>query len=142
MGKYTGNDVLNGTWGRVWVNNELWADVISFEAKVTGEFEDINFCDDAATYKRYMGFTGEGTIVFKKVDSKVTKLLADAYKKGVMPDIKIVGKLDDPAKGGAERVELLNVIFTEFTILKFAAKELLEGEVPFSFSDYNTIDLI
>ena len=137
-----GNDVINGTFGRIWVNNQLWAECKSFEAKVTGEFEDVTFCDDLSTHSKYMGWTGEGTIVCHKVDSKITKMLQKAFKTGSMPDIKIVGKLDDPASYGAERVEILNVMFTEFTLMKFASKEMGETEVPFKFSDYNTIDLI
>lgn len=140
--KLTGNKVINGTFGRIWVNNELWAECKSFEAKVTGDFEDVTFCDDLATHSKYMGWKGEGTITCHKVDSKITKMLQSAFKTGYMPDIKIVGKLDDPASEGAERVEILNVTFTEFTLMKFASKEIGETEVPFTFSDYNPIDLI
>lgn len=137
-----GNDVINGTFGRIWVNNQLWAECTSFEAKVTGEFEDITFCDELATHSKYMGWTGEGTIVCHKVDSKITKMLKDGFKTGFMPEIKIVAKLDDPASYGAERIEILGVTFTEFQLMKFASREKGETEVPFKFTDYNTIDLI
>lgn len=140
--KLTGNQVINGTFGRIWVNNTLWAECTSFEAKVAGEFEDITFCDDLATHSKYMGWTGEGTIVCHKVDSKITKLLQKAFKTGAMPEIKIVGKLDDPASTGSERIEILGVTFTEFTLMKFASREKGETEVPFKFTDYNPIDLI
>lgn len=142
MSQLTGNQVINGTFGRIWVNNELWAECKSFEAKVTGDFEDVTFCDNLATHSKYMGWTGEGTIVCHKVDSKITKLLADGFKNGKVPEIKIVAKLDDPASFGAERVEILGVTMTEFTLMKFASKELGETEVPFKFTDYNMIDLI
>lgn len=142
MSQLTGNQVISGTFGRIWVNNELWAEVKSFEAKVTGDFEDVTFCGDLATHNKFMGWTGEGTIVCHKIDSKITKMLQKAFKTGQMPDIKIVGKLDDPASYGAERVEILGVTFTEFMLMKFASKELQETEVPYKFTDYNTIDLI
>lgn len=142
MNQLKGNQVINGTFGRIWVNNELWAECKSFEAKVTGDFEDVTFCGATGTHSKFMGWTGEGTIVCHKVDSKITKLLADAFKTGNIPEVKIVGKLDDPASLGAERVEILGVTFTEFMLLKFASKELGESEVPFKFTDYNMIDLI
>lgn len=140
--KINGQQIINGTFGRIWVNNQLWADCKSFEAKVTGEFEDVNIGGSLATHKKYMGWTGEGTIVCHKVDSKITKMLQKAFKTGAMPNIKIVGKLDDPACAGAERIEILDVTFTEFQLMKFATKELGEEEVPFAFSDYNLIDSI
>ncbi|MDF2612780.1 MAG: terminase [Clostridia bacterium] len=142
MGQLNGNQVISGTFGRIWVNNELWAECKSFEAKVSGDFEDVTFCGDLATHNKYMGWTGEGTIVCHKIDSKLTKMLQAAFKTGKMPSIKIVAKLDDPASYGAERIEILNVQFTEFMLMKFASKELQEVEAPFKFSDYNPIDLI
>ena len=29
------NRVMAGTWGQVWVNNELWAELSGFQAKFT-----------------------------------------------------------------------------------------------------------
>lgn len=140
--KINGQQIINGTFGRIWVNNELWADVKSFEAKVTGEFEDVVIGGSLATHKKYMGWNGEGTIVCHKVDSKITKMLQKAFKTGSMPAIKIVSKLDDPSAMGGERIEVLDVTFTEFQLMKFANKELGEVEVPFGFADYNIIDTI
>lgn len=45
-------NVINGTYGRVWVGGELWAEVDSFEAKVTVNYEDVNFANSGATYKK------------------------------------------------------------------------------------------
>lgn len=140
--KINSQQIINGTFGRIWVNNELWADVKSFEAKVSGEFEDVNIAGSLATHTKYMGWSGEGTIVCHKVDSKITNLLQKAFKTGAMPEIKIVGKLEDPAAMGGERIEVLDVTFTEFQLMKFATKEKGEVEVPFKFADYNIIDSI
>lgn len=142
MAKENANKIINGTFGNVWVNGELWAHCKQFEAKVTGEFEDVNFANDLGTHKKYLGFSGEGTITLHKIFSSGGNLLADAFKTGVMPDVKIVGKLADPAAYGAERVEILEVTFDEFTLMKFANKEIQEEELPFKYADYNYLDKI
>lgn len=135
-------NVVTGTFGSVWVNGEEWLNVTKFEAKVTGEFEDINMAGKLMAGKKLMGLTGEGTIVAHKVNSNVTKLLAENFKKGIMPEIKIVGKLADPQALGSERVEILGVVFSEFMLLNFEVKTKMEEEIPFTFEDYNLIDLI
>ncbi|WP_250277983.1 phage tail tube protein [[Clostridium] colinum] len=142
MAKLRSQNVIAGTFGSVWVNDEEWLHVTKFEAKVTGEFEDINMAGKLTTGKKFMGWTGEGTITVNKVNSTVTKMLAEAFKKGTMPEIKLVGKLADPQALGAERVEILDVTFSEFMLLNFEVKTKMEEEVPFSFEDYNLIDSI
>lgn len=142
MAKLRSQNVIAGTFGSVWVNDEEWLHVTKFEAKVTGEFEDINMAGKYGVGKKYMGWTGEGTITVNKVNSTVTKMLADAFKKGVMPEIKIVAKLADPQALGAERIEILEVTFSEFMLINFELKAKMEEEVPFTFEDYNLIDTI
>lgn len=136
------NEVISGKWGRIWVNGELWAECKSFESKIVGEWEDISFCEEMGTHRKLLGYAGEGTMVLHKVYSRGGNLLADAFKTGVMPDIKIVSKLADPAAKGHERVEILEVTFDEFTLMKFEDKSITEEELPFKFGDYNYLDKI
>lgn len=142
MAKFKSHEIISGTHGTVWVNDEEWINVTKFEAKVTGEFEDINMAGEMGVFKKMLGWTGEGTITVSKINSTISKMLAQNFKKGIVPDIKIVGKLADPQVNGAERIEILDVTFTEFMLLNFELKTKMEEEVPFSFSDYNLIDTI
>ena len=142
MQKIRSQNIIAGTFGSVWVNNEEWLHVTKFEAKVTGEFEDINMAGRYGVGKKFMGWTGEGTITVNKVNSTITRMLADSFKKGIMPEITIVGKLADPQALGAERVEILDVTFSEFMLMNFELKAKMEEEVPFTFEDYNLIDSI
>lgn len=136
------NNIIRGSYGALWVNENLLAEVKSFEAKVTLNYEEVSIAQELGTHNRYMGFNGEGTMVLHKVDSFLAGLLVDGIKSGEMPDIKMVGKLEDPTALGAERVELIEVTFDELTLLKFENKTILEQEAPFKFADFNTIDLI
>ncbi|WP_346140154.1 phage tail tube protein, partial [Streptomyces virens] len=87
------NNVINGTYGRVWVGGELWAEVDSFEAKVTVNYEDVNFANSGATYKKEIGWTGDGTMTIKKIYSRVQRTMANSVRNGIYPRLEIVGKV-------------------------------------------------
>ena len=142
MAELKANKQINGTFGSVWVNNEKWLDIDSFEAKVALNFEDVNMSGDLGTHKKMTGWSGEGTITVKKVYSRGASLMGEATKTGIVPDITIVGKLDDPDAYGAERVALGNVTINEFTLLAFEQKTLGTEELPFNFASYDFIDQI
>ncbi|RKD26684.1 terminase [Ammoniphilus oxalaticus] len=142
MSKLPANKQINGTFGAVWVNNEKWLDVESFEAKVNPEYEDVNMAEDLATHKKLIGWNGEGSMTVKKVYSRGAALLANAVKTGVLPEINIVGKLADPDAFGAERVAIKGVTFNEFTLLKFEQKTRMTEELSYNFSDYDMIESI
>nr|DAI09266.1 MAG TPA: tail tube protein [Caudoviricetes sp.] len=136
------NRVIRGNFGKVWVNDDEWMNVKSFEAKVSAEYEDVNIPGKFGTEKRYVGFSGEGTIVTTKIDSGVSKLVAKGFRTGNLPSIKIVATLADPTAYGAERVEILDVTLNELMVMQFENKKIIEEEVPFNFADYNYIDSI
>lgn len=142
MAKIPSNKQINGTFGSVWVNNEKWLDVDAFEAKVTINYEDVNMAEDLATHKKMTGWAGEGSMTVKKVYSRGANLLAQAVKRGVVPNINIVGKLADPDAFGSERVAINQVTFNEFMLLKFEQKTLGTEEMPFNFADYDLVDSI
>ncbi|HEY5582925.1 MAG TPA: phage tail tube protein [Ruminiclostridium sp.] len=133
---------LTGNSGNVWVNGKLASTIKSIELKVTGNFEEQNFCGDLATHNVYTGWSGEGSMTWSKVDSTVITLLADAYKTGVMPDIKIITKLTDKSTGKAERAAVSEVVLTEFFLAKFEAKALIEEEIPLKFSEYDILETL
>ena len=136
------NEIIRGTFGRVWVNDELWAEVKSFEGKLTLSYEEADISNDMGKHQRYMGFSGEGTMTVHKVNSKITNLLAKGVKTGVMPEVSMVGKLDDPTALGAERIKFSEVTFDEVMLLKFENKALMDQEIPFKFADFDVIDSI
>lgn len=136
------NRILSGSNGNVWLNGKLLAQVKSIEAKMTGNFEEVNFVGEYATYHAYTGWTGEGTLVMQKIDSTVLSLMKDAFKTGVMPEIKIISQLKDSSTGRSERVAMSNVSITEFMLAKLENKALVEEEIPFKFSDYEVLETI
>ncbi|TCO69501.1 phage tail tube protein [Marinisporobacter balticus] len=142
MAKIKSNKQINGTFGAVWLDGEKLADIDSFEAKVTINYEDVNMAEDLATHKKMTGWAGEGTLALKKVYSTGASLVGEKLKDGQMPTFILVGKLADPDAYGSERVSLSEVTFNEFTLMKFGQKELQTEELPFAFADYDLVDLI
>jgi hypothetical protein len=141
MPDYKGNNVVSGNDTLVWINDSIWEDIKSVEYKMTGDFEDVTFLGDPRTYKKYMGFAGEGTLNLNKMHSRGATILAEAFKTGQMPDIKIVIKIANRSTGKAERVVLSGVIFTEFGS-NTEAKSIATEELPFTFSDYDVLETL
>jgi hypothetical protein len=134
--------IINGTFGTLWVDNEPWLDVESFEAIVNIDYEDVNMAGSPATYKKQIGWNGTGSLTVKKIYSRITAKLAAGVKTGQAPRMKLVGKLADPDAFGSERIALYDVTMDSFTIMKFEQKTPMSEEVSFAFSDYDPIDLI
>jgi len=136
------NKILSGNNGNVWFNGKLASTIKSIELKITCNFEEVTVCGENGTYNKYTGWAGEGTMTWNKIDSTVISLLADAYKTGIMPDIKIVTKLTDKATGKSERAAVSDVVITEFFLAKFESKALIEEEIPLKFSGYEVLETI
>lgn len=142
FGKQKANEVINGTFGKVYINGNKLANIKSFEAKLTVEYEEIDIAEDPGKHQKYMGYSGEGTMVLHKVDSTILKMMKDDLKAGKVPDIMIVASVSDPNSKGTERVQFDEVTIDELTLLKFELKTIGEEEVPFKFADFTPLDLI
>lgn len=136
------NKLLTGNSGAVWFQGKIVSTIKSIELKITGNFEEVSVCGENGTFNRYTGWSGEGTMTWNKIDSTVLSLLADAYKSGIMPDIKIITKLTDKSTGKSERAAVSDVVITEFLLSKFEAKALVEEEIPLKFSNYEVLETI
>ncbi|MGQ7276639.1 phage tail tube protein [Brevibacillus thermoruber] len=135
------NGVISGNDCIVWMNNEVLDDIKGIEWKITLNFEDITYLNDHRTYKKYLGFSGEGTLTFNKTRSRGATLLKDAIKSGAMPDVKIVTKLMNKSTGKAERAVFTGVTFSEFGT-SAEAKSVSEESLPFSFADIEFPELM
>lgn len=142
MNQFDHNKIIRGSFGKVWLNDERLANVKSFEAKATMDYEDVDVNGDLGQKHRYMGYSVAGTLTLHKYDSTVAKMMKDAIVSGVMPEIKVIAALDDPTAYGAERVALYDVTLDEVTLNKFENKGLTEEEVPFKAGAFKYLDVI
>ena len=128
MPEFNPNRIMHGNGGHAWFNGKKLTTLQSVEAKVAGDFEEINVCGDPATYL--------------KIDSDVLSLMAAAYKSGEMPTITIITSQTMPGTSKAERVAYSDITIDEFTLAKFEKKSKTEEEIPFKFGNFEVLETL
>ena len=63
MKTFDHNKVFRGSFGKVWLDDEKLANVKSFEAKVSLDYEEMDVNGDLGKKQRYMGYSVSGTMV-------------------------------------------------------------------------------
>ncbi|TGE33324.1 phage tail tube protein [Desulfosporosinus sp. Sb-LF] len=142
MDNYTANQVLNGTWGEMWLNGDLMAETTALQAKVTLTKTAVNVCGTLVAGQKVTGMELKGTLKMNKVSSAMIKANSANIKLGRTPEFTIISNLDDPQSAGAERIVLKNVMFDELTLVDWEAKKNGEESIPFTFMDWDLLDLI
>lgn len=142
MNEIRPEQVINGSYGELWIDDEYIADVISFEAKIAIEYEDINRPRKLGKAKKMIGYDGTGSMKFYKVTSRGIKKISEKLKEGKQVSGNIISKLDDPDAIGAERVAIKNATFNDLTLANWEAKKAGEEETSFNFDDWEVLDLI
>ena len=138
-----GKDVINGTFGTLWVDGEEVFELESFNAVTTFNRESVTFAGNLDEESKITGQSGEGSFTVKKVFSRGLAKFIEMSKSGQDVRSQIIGKLQDPDTKNkqAERVSIGNVWFNEFTLLDFEVGNPVESEFPFGFTP-SSVDLI
>ena len=53
--KMQANDVINGTFGTVWINGNKAANIKKFEAKLTLNYEQVDVAEDPGEHQKFTG---------------------------------------------------------------------------------------
>lgn len=139
---YKPEQVINGTWGEVWLDSDYISEVTGLEAKVTPKTESISQVRQLVDGTKITGLECKGTLKMNKISSRFIKLLSANMKKGIQTEFTIISKLDDPSSLGSERVKLIGCVFTELTLADWELKKNLEDSMAFTFRDWEPLDLI
>ena len=142
MPEFNPNHIMHGSGGSAWWNGKKLTTLQSVEAKITGDFEEINVCGDPATYRIYNGYSGEGTLVWLKIDSSVLTELAEAFRSGVMPEITVITAQAQRGTNTVERCAYYNITVDELMLAKFEKKAKTEQEVPFKFGTFEVLETV
>lgn len=142
MGNLKGQNVLNGTFVEIWLDDEVVAEATALQAKVEFQTEDLKFAGDLFQHRKVVGYKGSGSLSMHKVSTRFQKAVSDTMKTGKERYYTLIYKLDDPAVDGQERVVLKDVAFDDLTIIDLEVGTTMKLEVPFSFSDYDFLDSI
>lgn len=139
---YNPEQVINGTWGELWVNGDYVAEVIGFKAEVAIGYADVNIVGRLAKAKKMIEYEGKGEIKLNKVSSKFSQLMGTNIQSGKQTSVTIISKLADPDAMGVERVTIKNATLETLTLADWEAKKNGEESIPFSFTEWEFLDEI
>lgn len=139
---YSAKRVVSGTWGEVWLDGDKVSECYGLQAKVSFNKEDIALCGQMASDKKVTSIDCTGSIRLHKVTSRMAQAIGENIRNGRDVRFTIVSKLKDPDAYGAERVVLRNVSFDDLTLADWEAKSVGKVECPFTFTDYEFLDVI
>ena len=134
--------VVSGTWGEVWLDDDKVSECYGLQAKVSFNKEDIALCGQMASDKKVTSIDCTGSLRLHKVTSRMAQAIGESIRNGRDVRFTIVSKLKDPDAYGAERVVLRNVSFDDLTLADWEAKSVGKVECPFTFTDYEFLDVI
>ncbi len=134
--------VINGNWGKVWLDSDLVGECTSLQAKVTLSKTDVNFCGDMWKKHKVIGLEGKGTLKMNKVYSRMLLKLKDDIAAGKQTVCTINASLSDPDSFGTEKITITGVTFDELTLMDFEVKKNIDESIPFTFTGYDVPDTI
>lgn len=137
-----GERVMNGTFGEIWLGGEYVAEVKGLQAKISVEKEDIPVAGKYATDSKFMGYKGTGSLRMYKTSSRMISMLSQSIKDGTIPRFQIISQLKDPSAAGAERIIIKDASFDDLTLIDWELRKNGELECPFTFTDWETTDLV
>ena len=139
---YTANQVIIGTFGEVWFDDDYLAEVVSGQAKVSLTYDDVKRARCLMVAKKLIKAEGKGSIKLNHVRSNIVKKTSDTIKSGKTPSFKIIMKLEDPDALGAERIVLYGCKLDELTLMDWENGKITEETLSFTYESYELLDVI
>jgi hypothetical protein len=134
--------IINGTHGEVWLDGDYVAEVTGLQAKIAINKEKVQQCGDMWERQKVTGYTGTGSLKINKVFSRMAIKLRPLLKEKKDVRFTIITKLADPDSFGCERIVIKDVSFDDLLLADWAASTLGKVECPFTFADYDELDII
>lgn len=134
--------IISGTWGECWLDTDKVAECFSLQAKVEFKKEDVKICGNMGDDAKVVSYKCKGSMKLHKINSRMAKKIGKDVRNGKDVRFTIISKLADPDATGAERIVLKGVSFDDLTLVNWEAAKPGTVEVPFTFSDYEYLDMI
>lgn len=134
--------ICSGTFGEVWVDDDLFAECYKAQAKVELSKEEIKQCGTWFTDSKIVGCKGTGSLTLYKVNTRLANKISDMINRKQDVRFTVISKLADPDSYGAERVALYGVSMDDLTLFDWEAQKPAESEHPFTFTSYKYLDQI
>ena len=135
-------NVINGTYGTVWLEGVEVFEIKSFQAKDEYQKEEILGVGKMHKSYKITSVDGKGSLSVHKVNSRQIKNIGKQVREGKTPTFTVIAKLADPDALGSERISFNNVVFDDLTLFDFEVGQLGSVEMPFTYEDYELLDTI
>ena len=134
--------IMNGSWGQVWLEDELVGEAYGIQAKCNFNKETVSMCGTMAQGHKITSYNGTGSLKLRKTSSRMAKLIGPDIRNGKDVRFTVIAKLDDPDADGAEKVAIYGVSFDDLTLADWEAGKITDTECPFTFSSYRFLDQV
>lgn len=135
-------NVISGTYGTVWLDGNEMFEIKSFQAKDEYQKEEVLGVGKMHKSYKITSVDGKGSVSIHKVTSQQIRNIGRQVREGKTPTFTIIAKLADPDAWGSERIAFKNVVFDDLTLFDFEVGQLGSVEMPFTYEDYDLLDLI
>ena len=144
MNSYNPGQVLNGTFGELWLDGEYMAEVTAVEAKSTLKKTEVPQVRKLTPGQKVTGAENKGTMKLNHVTSYMKQKIGSSIKEGKTPTFTAITSLSDPdAIGGqTERIKYTGVVFDEVALTDFENGKLGEESYSFTYDDFEFLDVI
>lgn len=142
MKSYEAKNVMSGTWGSLYIDDEQMAQLTEFKATVSFDKAAVHMMGVLDEYSKVIGRKSKGSLKMNHVSSYFVNKLYDDFQKGKQTVMSMIAKVDDPDGKGSERYLFKNVVFDELTIIDFSAKKLMEDSYNFTFAGFEKLDTV
>ena len=126
----------------MWLDGDEMFEIKSFQAKDEYQKEEILSAGKMHKSYKITSVDGKGSVSIHKVTSQQIRNLGRQVREGKTPTFTIIAKLADPDAWGSERIAFKNVVFDDLTLFDFEVGQLGSVEMPFTYEDYDLLDLI
>ncbi len=141
MSKINAKNVMNGTYGVVRIDGIEYGNILSFDAKVSYNREDMQFSGNMGIDSKVISSAGSGSLTLRKVNSRVVARNIPSIISGKDFKTVLILTVDDPDGEGKETVSITDVWFNDFDLFKFEIGKTMEETVSFGFNPTNIIPL-
>lgn len=142
MRSYEAKNVMSGTWGSLYIDDEQMAQLTEFKATVSFDKAPVHMLGVLDEYSKVIGRKSKGSLKMNHVSSYFVEKLYNDFQAGKQTVMSMVAKVDDPDGKGSERYLFKNVVFDELTIIDFSAKKLMEDSYNFTFAGFEKLDTV
>ncbi len=137
--QFRGNRRWNGSWGKVWWDNELLFEIAKFEAKVTADREDVLI--SISKDSKIVSLTGELSFTIKSVINRNINKYLEAWKNGLDPrgSFSALIEYPDTVNEQKERITIDNVWFNDLMLMTFEKGKVVEKEFTAGFTPEDSV---